>query len=193
VLGCFLPTAGSIRKAAIAGLCGSGTHSLLMFAKAQLGILDSFQPYQSLQIALIHWTGDYVHPAVPWLISFLNGSTLASFAFARLYRHLPGSGPIKGLVSGVLGWLVMDLVFFPLLGLGPFGTQVGLGMRPAVFSLFMMLTYSIALGIAYSMFEAESVLRPKREIAPDSRREVKVGGARTTRNAAPAPRSASCT
>jgi hypothetical protein len=154
----FLPTAGSIRKAVIAGLCGSATHSLLMFAKAQLGILDSFQPYQSLQMALISWTGDYVHPAVPWLISYLNGSTLASFTFARLYRHLPGnSGLMKGFISGVLGWLAMDLVFFPLLGLGPFATQVGLGLRPALFSLFMMLTYSIALGIVYSTIGASRV------------------------------------
>ncbi len=126
-----------------------------MIAKAQLGILDSFQPYQSLQLALIYWTGDYVHPAVPWLISYLNGSTLASFAYARLYRHLPGSGPVKGLVSGMLGWLVMDLVFFPLLGLGPFAMRVGLGLRPALFSLLMMLTYSIALGFVYGIIEPD--------------------------------------
>ena len=159
---CFLPPTESIRKAAIAGLCGSATHSLLMFAKAQLGILESFQPYQSLQMALIYWTGDYVHPAVPWLISYLNGSTLASFAFARLYRHLPGnSGPIKGLISGVLGWLAMDLICFPLLGLGPFATQVGLGLRPAMFSLLMVLTYSIAMGSVYSTIGAESRLNIK--------------------------------
>jgi hypothetical protein len=48
------------------------------------------------------------------------------------------------------------LVFFPLLGLGPFAIQVGLGLRPALFSLFMMLTYSVALGIVYGMIEAES-------------------------------------
>src|ERR1700738_923513 len=113
VLLCFLPTMESVRRAAVAGLCGSVTHSLLMFAKAKLGILESFQPYQSLQMALIYWSGDYVHPAVPWLISYLNGSTLASFAFARLYEWLPGnSGPMKGFISGVLGWLVMDLIFF---------------------------------------------------------------------------------
>jgi len=150
-----VPMLVSIRKAAIAGLCGSVTHSVLMFAKAQLGILDSFQPYQSLQMTLIYWTGGYVHPAVPWLISYLNGSTLASFAFARLYRHLPGSGPVKGFISGMLGWLAMDLVFFPLLGLGPFAIRVGLGLRPALFSLLMMLTYSIALGVVYGIIEPD--------------------------------------
>lgn len=48
---------------------------------------------------------------------------------------MPGdSGPIKGFVSGVLGWLAMDLIFFPLLGLGLFATKLGLGLWPALFS-----------------------------------------------------------
>ena len=43
----------------------------------------------------------------------------------------------------------MGLVFFPLLDLGVFGMQVGLGILPALFSLAMLLTYSIVLGIVY--------------------------------------------
>jgi hypothetical protein len=152
----LLPTmAASVRKVAVSGLCGSFTHSLLMFAKHQLGILESFQPYHSLQLALINWTGGDVHSAVPWLISFLNGSTAAGFIFARLYRHIPGdSGLMKGLISGILGWLVMDLIFFPILGLGPFASQAGLGVHPALFSLLMMLTYSSMMGLVYGLIEA---------------------------------------
>jgi hypothetical protein len=103
----FLTAKGWVWKAAIAGLCGSITHTLLMVAKAQLGILESFQPYQSLQLALSHWTGESVHPMVPWLLSYLNGSTAAGFAFANLYPHLPGnSGAMKGFISGVLEYTV---------------------------------------------------------------------------------------
>jgi hypothetical protein len=142
-------------KAAIAGLCGNLTHTLLMLGKAKLGILESFQPYQSLQIALSYSTGEYIHPLVPWLLSYINGSTAAGFIFANLYHHLPGNnGPIKGFIAGVLGWLVMDLIFFPLLGLGPFAMHVGLGLWPALFSLGMMLAYSIVLGLVYSMIDA---------------------------------------
>ena len=150
----FLTAKGWVWKVAIAGLCGSVTHTLLMFAKAQLGILESFQPYHSLQVALSYWTGGHVHPVVPWLISYLNGSTAAGFAFARLYGRLPGnSGLIKGFIAGVLGWLAMDLIFFPLLGLGPFVMQLGLGLRPALFSLGMMLTYSVVMGAVYGMID----------------------------------------
>jgi hypothetical protein len=48
----FFAAKGWFSKVAIAGLCGIVTHTLLMLGKAKLGILDSFQPYQSLQIAL---------------------------------------------------------------------------------------------------------------------------------------------
>jgi len=59
----------------------------------------------------------------------------------------------KGFIAGVLGWLAMDLIFFPLLGLGPFVMQLGLGLRPALFSLGMMLTYSVVMGAVYGMID----------------------------------------
>jgi hypothetical protein len=147
----FLAAKGWFWKVGIAGLCGIVTHTLLMLGKAKLSILESFQPYQSLQIALSYWTGEYVHPLVPWLISYINGSTAAGFAFANLYPHLPGSsGLVKGFMAGVLGWLVMNLIFFPL---GLFATHLGLGMWPSLFSLGMMLAYSVVMGIVYGMMD----------------------------------------
>lgn len=150
-------------RAAIAGLCGNLTHTLLMLGKAKLGILESFQPYQSLQIALSYSTGGYIHPLVPWLLSYINGSTAAGFIFANLYHRLPGgSGPVKGFIAGVLGWLVMDLIFFPLLGLGPLAMHVGLGLWPALFSFGMMQAYSVVLGLVYSMIDAGPDLADQR-------------------------------
>ncbi|WP_291605149.1 DUF6789 family protein [Bradyrhizobium sp.] len=150
----FVTAKDWVWKAAIVGLCGSVTYTLLMLGKAKLGILESFQPYQSLQIALGYWTGEYVHPLVPWLFSYINGSTAAGFAFANLYRRLPGSsGPTKGFIAGAIGWLAMDLIFFPLLGLGAFARHLGFGLWPALFSLGMMLAYSVAMGVVYSAMD----------------------------------------
>jgi len=133
-----------------AGLSGSFAHTLLMYAKSRSGILPSFQPYQQLQITLGHWIGSDIHPLVPWAMSYLNGSIVVGFAFARLYPRLPGSsGAAKGLLFGVVGWALMMLVFFPLLGMGLFAARLGLGIWPAVFSLAMFLTYSIVMGIVY--------------------------------------------
>jgi hypothetical protein len=139
-----------IWKTVVAGLCGSIAHSLLMYFKSRAGLLPSFRPYDNLQMTLNHVSGTAIHPVVPWLLSFLNGSTIAGFIFGQIYRWLPGNaGAIKGMIYGVLGWAVMGLVFFPMIGLGFFALQVGLGISPALFSLAMLLAYSITLGIVY--------------------------------------------
>lgn len=143
-----------IWKAAVAGFCGSIAHSLLMYFKSRVGLLPSFQPYDSLQTTLSQLTGSAIHPTVPWLISFLNGSTITGLAFGRARRWLPGStGAIKGLVYGLIGWAMMGLVFFPMIGLGFFAFQAGLGISPALFSLGMFSAYSVTLGMVYGALD----------------------------------------
>ncbi len=143
--------ANRIWKAIFAGLCGSAAHSGLMLLKSQMGWLASFQPYHDLQQALSQLVGGSVNPLVPWALSFLNGSVLLGFLFGRTYRWLPGEGgAAKGFVFGVLGWMVMGLVFFPMLGRGLFATRAGLGFQPALFSLLMILSYSVIMGVTYS-------------------------------------------
>jgi hypothetical protein len=140
-----------------AGLCGSAAHTLLMYVKSRSGLLPAFQPYEALQLTLGRMTGADVPRAVPWLLSWLNGSIVMGFAFGRSYRLIPGSnGAMKGFYFGVAAWIVMGLVFFPLVGLGLFGLEVGLGAAPALFSLAMLLTYSVVMGFCYATFNALS-------------------------------------
>src|SRR5262249_14801355 len=95
---------------------GSVVHLAFMYVKLRLGILPCFQPYPALQATLSHWVGTNVPAIVPWLLSFLNGMTILGFLFARLKRLLPGrTGASKGLTFGLIGWLFMELIFFPVL------------------------------------------------------------------------------
>jgi hypothetical protein len=138
-------------KPVVAGACGSAAHSLLMYAKSRAGVLPAFQPYEALQTALSYWLGADIHPLVPFALSFVNGSTLVGFVFGQVYEKLPGSGgATKGLFYGIAGWLTMNLLFFPLLGLGVFAATVGLGALPALFALAMLLTYSVVMGMVYA-------------------------------------------
>ncbi|WP_035980769.1 DUF6789 family protein [Bradyrhizobium sp. STM 3843] len=141
-------------RSMIAGVCGSMAHLLLMSFKSWSGLLPSFQPYENLQATLHQITGSSVDPIVPWALSFLNGSTIVGVVFGQLYRWLPGSsGETKGAVYGVLGWLIMGILFFPMIGLGVFATATGLGIAPALFSLAMLLTYSVVLGSVYGALD----------------------------------------
>jgi hypothetical protein len=153
--------ANRIWKSLAAGLCGSAAHSGLMFLKSRLDWLPSFHPYEDLQQMLSHLVGGSVHPLVPWALSFLNGAVVLGMLFGRIYRLLPGrSGAAKGFVFGVFGWLVMGVLFFPMLDRGLFATGVGLGVLPALFSLVMLLTYGMIMGIAYSALNRTAVTGP---------------------------------
>jgi hypothetical protein len=76
---------------------------------------------------------------------------ILGFLFGRVNRLLPGrNGATKELTFGLIGWVMMGLIFFPLIGLDPFAFGVGLGIRPAVLSLAMLLSYSVVLGTVYA-------------------------------------------
>ena len=121
-----------------------------MYFKSRIGLLPSFQPYHSFQIALSRWVGTNVPAIVPWALTFVNGATILGFLFGRTKGLLPGrTGLAKGVTFGLIGWVFMGLIFFPLIGLGPFAMGVGLGVGPALLSLVMLLTYSIVLGTVY--------------------------------------------
>ena len=70
--------------------------------------------------------------------------------FGQAYRFLPGKGPLqKGVSFGRCAWLVMGLVFFPLVDRGIFAVRLGLGIAPAILLLMMLLTYSVTMSFVY--------------------------------------------
>jgi hypothetical protein len=89
------------------------------------------------------------------MLSFVSGATIIGFLFGLTYKLLPGkTAAIKGLIFGLLGWMVMGLLFFPVIGLGLFAVKVGLGIAPALFSLAMLLTYSIVMALMYAVLNS---------------------------------------
>jgi hypothetical protein len=81
---------GWIWKPVVAGSCASVVHFLFMYLKSRPGLLPSFQPYRSFQLALSQWVGANVPAIVPWALSFVNGMTILGFLIARMNRLLPG-------------------------------------------------------------------------------------------------------
>lgn len=145
-----LPDKRWIWKTLLAGLCGMIAHGLLMYFKTRSGLLPTFNPYKVLQATLTRFTGETVNPLIPWALSFVNGFIVINVVFKLLYRRLPGgNGAVKGIAYGFLGWAMMGLVFFPMLGLGVFALDAGLGVAPALFSLAMVQTYSVVMGTVY--------------------------------------------
>ena len=128
-----------------------------MALKSWARILPSFRPYDDLQALLTTLIGNSVDPVIPWALSYFNGSVVLGFLFGRSYQSLPGrTGVMKGLVFGFAVWIMMGLIFFPAIGKGWFAAQTGLGAAPTFFTLVMVLTYSVTLGVAYSVFTSQT-------------------------------------
>jgi hypothetical protein len=140
-----------IWKSIVSSICGSLAHALLMAAKVRVGLLPDFDPASALQLKLTPLLANIpLLNTEPWLLSQLNGATLIGLLFGGFYRHLPGdSGLAKGFLLGVAGWLMLSLVLFPLLGLGPFGGAFG----PAAFSFAMVQAFSLVLGSVYAVLQ----------------------------------------
>ncbi len=112
--------------------------------------------HQSVSFSQTGAVGSAVNPMVPWALSFLNGSTLIGLAFGYFYQRLPGrTGVTKAAVFGVFGWIIMGLAFFPIIGLGLFALEAGLGISPALFSLMMLLSYSLVMSAVYDALYAK--------------------------------------
>ena len=80
------------------------------------------------------------------------------------YRLLPGRhGITKGLSVGVLVWLIMGSVLFPLVGLGFLAFDVGLGFQPTLLSLTMVETYSAVMGTVFAFLNRDRSVTRERE------------------------------
>jgi len=147
-----------IRNSLIAGLCGTVVHSLLMLVHGKFGPLPEFQPNDDIQKGLSWLTGAEIHPAVAWLLFFVNGTVVWGLVFGQTYRFLPGNTYWqKGIFFGVCAWLVMGFVFFPLVDRGVFAVRLGLGIKPAILLAAMLLTYSVTMGFVYHRVSKFSV------------------------------------
>ena len=144
----MIPT--RIRNSFIAGLCGTVAHWLLALVHSKTGPLPAFQPNDDIQRALSWLTGAEIHPGVAWLLLFVNGAVIWGFVFGQVYRFLPGkSAWQKGVFFAISVWIVMGLVFYPIVDRGIFAVRLGLGMAPAVLMLVMLLTYSVTMSLVY--------------------------------------------
>ncbi|MCL8488587.1 MULTISPECIES: DUF6789 family protein [Bradyrhizobium] len=144
-----------IGSSLVASGCGTLAHMGLMELKTALHILPQFDPSSALLETLPPLFANVTHVQAPvWLLSQLNGAFLIGLLFGYVFHRLPGrSGLAKGFLLGLAGWLLLGIVLFPAIGLGPFGISLGLGAGPGLFSLAMVEAYSLVLGVVYAALQ----------------------------------------
>jgi uncharacterized membrane protein YagU involved in acid resistance len=85
-------------------------------------------------------------PIAGMIMHFLTGSIVFALIYAFvLFRFLPGAPWQKGVLSGVLFWLGLEVFTMPMIGGGFFSSQMG-GTKIVVAALIAHLVYGAALG-----------------------------------------------
>lgn len=64
--------------------------------------------------------------------------------------RLPGGGLVRGMIFGLIPWVLSVLVFFPVAGAGFLGLDIGAGPLPILGNLVVHLVYGAALGKIYA-------------------------------------------
>jgi uncharacterized membrane protein YagU involved in acid resistance len=83
---------------------------------------------------------------VGMVMHLFTGSVVFALIYVFVFfRFLPGAPWIKGLLSGVIFWLGLEIAMMPMIGGGFFSSQSG-GMKIVVAALIAHLVYGAALG-----------------------------------------------
>lgn len=129
-------------KGLVSGLVATLVVSGLVLLKTSL----NFAPEFGL-IRLLARLGS-ITPVQAWMDHFIIGVVIWGLIFAA-YDSTAGKGNyiVRGLVLGVVAWLVMMVAFMPIVGGGLFGHK--LGIWAAVVPLIYHIVYGAALGLTY--------------------------------------------
>ena len=133
----------------IAGLVATVVLSVLMLIKSMMGVMPGLDIAQMLTGMAHKMMGLPANPAVGWVLHFMIGTVVWGIGFALLYKTLPTSGATtKGMVFGVLAWLLMMLIPMPMAGAGLFAMKMG--MMAPVMTLVLHLIWGAVLGATFS-------------------------------------------
>jgi uncharacterized membrane protein YagU involved in acid resistance len=107
-------------RATAAGLVGTGVMTALLLVEPSVG-LPKIAMGQVLSTSLGLTSAHLPFgPALGWVLHFVIGMLLALLYAAAFDRRLPGNALTRGMLYGVLVFVVAQLVFMPLVGGGVF-------------------------------------------------------------------------
>jgi len=137
-----------IGKSIIASFVATVVLSLLMVMKMKMGMMPDLNVIKMLTGMTHGMIGTPASPLVGWVMHFMIGSVVWGVLFALTHRFLPGGNIVKGILFGVLAWLLMMVMVMPMAGAGFFG--LNMGMMAPLMTLVLHLIYGAVLGGTYN-------------------------------------------
>lgn len=133
-----------VLKGLIAGLAATLVLSALMMIKSAMGVMPELDVIAMLTTMIGGST-----TAAGWIAHFTIGVVLWGGLFALLASRLPGEGfVVKGILFGIIAWVLMMITVMPMSGAGLFGLKMG--MMAPVMTLVLHVIYGAVLGGIYA-------------------------------------------
>jgi hypothetical protein len=115
-----------------------------------MGVHAELDPIHTLAALVTAQIGIAFNPAIGWVMHFGIGAFAWGGAFALFNRALPGDSQLtKGLVLGLIAWLLMMIGLMPITGDGFFGSNQG--PMTAVMTLALHIVFGLAMGKSYEI------------------------------------------
>jgi len=134
-------------KGVIAGFIATVVISVIMLLLTAMGL-----PQFDI-VTLIDRLGS-IGRGGAWVDHFIVGALLWGPIFSG-FESVTAPAPIwqKGLIFGGITWLLMMVIFMPVVGAGFFG--IGLGLAEPLGMLFLHLVYGLVLGVTFGVVDVQ--------------------------------------
>jgi hypothetical protein len=134
-------------KGVIAGFFATVVLSALMLSFDAAGILKQLDIVEHIDKL------GSIQRAAAWVDHFIVGTLLWGPIFAAFEATTSEARPRwqKGLMFGVITWVLMMLIFMPVIGAGLFGWRLGI-VEP-VGMLGMNLVYGLVIGVVFDLLD----------------------------------------
>lgn len=131
-----------IVKGILAGLIATIVLSVLMIMKGKMGLMPDLNVIKMLASKM----GGAL--AMGWIAHIAIGLGYGVL-FALFSENIPTSGNVtKGMILGVVGWLMMMFVIMPMMGAGMFAQNMG--MKAPIMTLILHLIFGATLGFSFN-------------------------------------------
>ncbi len=138
----------NIKAGVISGFAATVILSILMLAKAKMGVMPELNAIKML--AGMMGTG----LAMGWVAHFMIGTLVWGVLFAALVDKLPGGVMVSAIIFSIGAWLMMMVGPMPMAGAGLFGLHIGV-MAP-VATLMLHIIWGVVLGLTYKLMDHQT-------------------------------------
>ena len=136
-----------IKYSIISGFVATVVLSLLMIMKAKMGLMPDLNAIKMMSGMAHKMLGLPNMMAIGWMMHFVIGTVLWGYLYSVIHNAFTGSSVIKGLVLGVVAWLLMMVMVMPMAEAGLFG--LSLGMMAPVMTLMLHMVYGAVIGFVF--------------------------------------------